>query len=132
MAIDDEEGTKRSLTELNQEMVQMEQQAEAGLEAAQRYFRARLSDQLVFRRADGTIIRKTGFLDGLKNNPFQKRDPENVSVSLQGERALVTLIVVGKRKDDKSEHRYCNIRLFSRFGNEWVMEFWYNYEITGL
>ncbi len=41
-------------------------------------------------------------------------------------------IAVGTRKDDGSVHRYRNVRLFSRAGNEWIMELWYNYEITGL
>jgi hypothetical protein len=121
--------SKKSLAELNQQMLQMEQQ---GGEAAQDYFRPGLSNQLVFRRANGTIVGKAAFLDGLKNNPFQQRHSEDVSVSVQEDRALVTLIVVGQRKDDGSVHRYRNIRLFSRSGEQWILEFWYNYEITGL
>jgi hypothetical protein len=116
------------LNELSQEMVQMEQKGEA----AHDYFKKHLSDQLVFRRANGTVVRIDAFMAGLKNNPFQERHSEDVSVSVQGDRALVTMIVVAKRKDDGSVHRYRNIRLFSLSGGQWIMEFWYNYEITGL
>jgi len=53
-------------------------------------------------------------------------------VSLLDDRALVTLILVGTRADDGSVHRYRNIRLFSRAADKWILEFWYNYEVTGL
>jgi hypothetical protein len=129
MAIDDDEYTKNSLAELNQHMVQIEQQ---GGEVAQEYFRPHLSDKLIFRRANGLAVGKAAFLEGLNNNPFQERHSEDVSVSLQGDRALVTLAVAGKRKDDGSVHRYTNIRLFFRSGEQWVLEFWYNYENAGL
>jgi hypothetical protein len=131
MAVHDED-SKKSLTELNQQMVEMEQKAEDSPEAAREYFRPRLSDQLMFRRANGTVVGKADFLDGLKNNPFQERSPEDVFVCVQDDRALVTLIVVGKRKDDGAVHRYRNIRAFSRSGEQWTMEFWYNYEIPDL
>jgi hypothetical protein len=55
-----------------------------------------------------------------------------VSAIVQGDRALVKLIVVGKRNDDGSVHLYRNIRLFSRSGDKWVLEFWYNYEIPNV
>src|SRR5215831_11063333 len=109
MAIDDDEYNNKLLTELNQHMVQIEQQGGA---AAQDYFRSHLSDKLIFRRANGAVVGKAAFLDGLKNNPFQARHSEDVSVSVQKDRALVTLIVIGKRTDDGSVHRYSNVRLF--------------------
>jgi hypothetical protein len=39
------------------------------------------------------------------------------------------LIVVGTAADD-TEKRYRNIRLFWRNGERFVLEFWYNYELT--
>src|SRR5262245_30418185 len=95
----------KGLAELNQQIGQKEQEGEA----AKDYFQTHLSDQLIFRRANGKIVGKTGpggFLDGLKSNPFTSRVSEDISVSLIGDRALVTLIVVGTRKDDNSPHRY--------------------------
>jgi hypothetical protein len=124
---------EQDLTKLNQQIVEVEQ---AGGAEASSYFGALLSDQLIFRRASGNIVGKAGpegFLEGLKKaGPFSSRRPEAILVTQLGDRALVTLIVVATRADDGSEHRYRNIRLFSRSGDNWMMEFWYNYEITGL
>jgi hypothetical protein len=117
-----------TLVELNQRIVQMEQQGES----ATAFFQKLLSDRFLFRRASGKVIGKSGpegFLDGLKNNSFKSRIPEDISVNLLEDRALVTLVIVAIRKDDGSTHRYRNIRLFSRTGDEWTLDFWYNYEI---
>ena len=131
MPIDEHEMTKNALIELNQQSVAEEQRGEAG----KAFFQTHLSDQLLFRPASGKVVGKSGpegFLEGLKNNPFTSRVVEDISVGLMDDRALVTLIVVGKRRDDGSIHRYRNVRLFSRAGDDWIMEFWYHYEITGL
>ena len=121
------------LIALNEKIAEMEQAR--GLEAIA-FFESLLSDQLIFRRASGKVVGKAGpdgFLEGLnKAGPFSLRRAENIWVTQLDDRALVTLIVVGTRADDGSAHRYRNIRLFSRSGENWVMEFWYNYEITGL
>jgi hypothetical protein len=123
-----------ALIELNKQIGEMEQQ---GVEALT-FFNDRLSnqlifsDQLIFRRASGKVVGKSEFLANLKNNPFSSRRPEEISVTLLNDRALVTLIVIGTRVDDGSVHRYRNIRLFSRSAGRWVLELWYNYEITGL
>src|SRR5215472_9512603 len=118
------------LIELNQRIATEEQQGEA----ARDFFQGVLSDQLTFRRASGKVVGKAGpdgFLEGLTNNPFSERGVEGkVAVTPVDDRALVTLIVVGRRKDDGSVHRYRNIRLFSRAAQNWIMELWYNYEIT--
>ena len=119
------------LETLNKQIAEMEQK---GVEALA-FFNALLSDQLIFRRANGKIVGKwdsEGFLANLKNNPFSSRCPEDISVTLLDDRALVTLIIVGTRADDGSVHRYRNIRLFSKQGNDWILELWYNYELTGL
>jgi Domain of unknown function (DUF4440) len=118
-----------ALVELNKQIAEMEQQGEA----AREFFQKHLSDQLIFRRASGKVVGKSGpegFLEGLKSNPFESRVAEDIDVSLQNDRALVTLIIVGTRKDDGSVHRYRNIRLFSRSSDNWILELWYNYEIT--
>src|SRR5262245_41932097 len=123
---------KEALVALNRRFAEMEQQG--GPEALQ-FFGAHLSHNLVFRRANGKVVGKfgkDGFLEGLANNPFKSRVVEDMSVTQQGDQALVTLIIVGARKDDGSVHRYRNIRLFSRSCDEWVLEFWFNYEIPGL
>jgi len=118
------------LSTLNEESVEVEQ---AGGDEARKYFTKLLSDQLIFRRASGKVVSKAEFLEGFKNaSPFSSRGCGIVSVTSLNDRALVTLIVVGTRADDDSVHHYRNIRLFSRSGQDWLMELWYNYEITGL
>lgn len=120
------------LTALNRKIAEMEQE---GGEAGRRFFDALLSDELVFRRVSGKTVGKAGsdgFMAGLSKNPFVSRRSEDLSVVQVGDRALVTLVVVAAHADDASIHRYRNIRLFSRRANAWMLEFWYNYEITGL
>ena len=123
------EQMQNALIELNEEIARQEQQGET----AREYFQKLLSDQLLFRRVSGKVVGKSesgGFLEELKNNPFSSRTPEEIAVSMLDDRALVTLVIVGTRKDDGSVHRYRNIRLFSRAGDKWLLELWYNYEIT--
>ena len=55
---------------------------------------------------------------------------EEIAVTLLNDRALVTLIVVGTLADGAVK-RYRNIRLFSRAGDDWKLELWYNYELSG-
>lgn len=124
-------GTVDDLIALDARIGEMEQQ---GADAAQ-FFTDLLSDDLVFRRASGKVVGKSGpegFIEGLKNNPFKSRVAEDISVHPVGNRVLVTVVVVGTRNDDGSVHRYRNIRLFSRQDSRWILECWYNYEITGL
>lgn len=125
-------GNADELIALNEQISVIEQQG--GPEAVE-FFSRHLSQKLVFRRASGKIVGKygpDGFLEGLAKNPFRSRVSEDISVTLLGDRALVTLFVVGTRKDDGSVHCYRNIRLFSRGGDGWVMEFWYNHEVMGV
>jgi hypothetical protein len=125
------EDTVDDLVALNTRIGEMEQRGAA----AAPFFTDLLSDDLVFRRASGKVVGKSGpegFIDGLKNNPFKSRIAEDMTVDPIANRALVTLLVIGTRTDDGSVHRYRNIRLFSRQGSRWILECWYNYEITGL
>lgn len=122
----------KDLVALNEQIGEMEQ---TGGEKALAFFCDHLSDQLVFRRASGKIVGKwelDGFLSSLKKNPFSSRRSEDISVTELNDRALVTLMVVGTRVDDGSVHRYRNIRLFTRSADNWILEVWYNYEVTGL
>ncbi len=125
-------GTENELMTLNERIGEMEQKRD---EEAHKFFNSHLSDQLIFRRASGKVVGKSGpegFLESLnKPNPFTSRRAEDISVTLLDDRALVTLIVAGTRADG-SEGRHRNIRLFSKSSNNWILELWYNYEITSL
>jgi hypothetical protein len=121
---------EKNLISLNEQSVDVEQR---GGDDAHKFFDDLLSKQLLFRRANGRVVDKCAFLDGLKQpGPFSSRSCGNISVTPLDERTLVTLIVTATRADDATEHRYRNIRLFSRASGSWVMELWYNYEIAGL
>ena len=128
MTMENSDVIKESLEKLNRQISDEEQRGEA----ASMFFETQLSDQLIFRRANGKVVGKGKFLEELKNSPFRTRTAEMIEVNLLEDRALVTLIVVGTRTDDGSVHYYRNIRSFTRSADGWLLEFWYNFEITGL
>src|SRR6266498_1670832 len=119
MAVENSGRTKKSLAKLNRQIAEHEDQSSGGRE----FFEQHLSDQLILRRASGTVVGKKDFLKELKNNPFVSRVPKQIDITLQGDRALVTLIVVATEKD-ASVRRFRNIRLFTRSANQWLLEFW--------
>lgn len=117
-----------ALVELNRQLNDAEQRGEDG----KPFLTTRLSDSLIFRRANGKVVGKTEVLAGLGANPFKTRTIEEIDAHVIADRALVTLIVVGTRKDDGSVHRYRNARFFTRAGGEWLLDAWYNFEVTSL
>jgi hypothetical protein len=91
-----------------------------------------LSPDLLFRRADKSIVGKKDFMEALSGpSPFVKRESTNVDVVLRNERALATLIVTTTKKDGSVNH-YRNIRWFARNGGRWRLEYWFNDNITEL
>ena len=128
MSNDNDKQVKVALEKLNQQFVDEEQRGKDG----KPFFELHLSSNLLFRRASGKVVGKTDFLNGLANNPFESGTSEDIAVHVDGDRALVTLIVVGTRRDDKSVHRYRNVHFFTQEGNRWLLDAWYNYEVTGL
>lgn len=117
------------LTEQVHEATQFEQAS--GIAAAD-YFKPRLSDQLMFRRANGVVVDKQQFLAGFEDpSPFIERMAEDIQVNVMGDRAMVTLII-RTVKSDGSRGRYRNIRLLTRTPERWVIQFWYNYDLSNL
>ena len=117
------------LTELNLNIAQWEQHRD---ENAIRQLDGCLSEELVFRRADRTIVDKTAFMNALKgSSPFASRESRNVTVTISRSRALVGLTVIGTRKDG-TRSAYRNVRLFFRRDGGWSMEFWFNDDVTSL
>lgn len=89
-----------------------------------------ISPELVFRRADKTIVGKQEFMAGLrKPSPFAARVSEDAAVEVRGDHALVTLTVAATREDG-TEGRYRNIRMFIRRNGKWQLEFWFNDDVT--
>jgi hypothetical protein len=119
----------RALVELNVKIAEWEQRRDK--DAVKRLDES-LSSELVFRRADRTVVSKKAFMDALgKPGPFTKRESRDVSLTISGERALVTLIVVAT-KIDGSLGRYRNIRVFFRREGAWQLEVWFNDDLTSL
>ncbi len=91
-----------------------------------------LSDDLVFRRADRTIVDKATFMSALKSpGPFAARESKNVAVTILRDRAVVSLTVIGTRKDG-GRGVYRNVRVFFRRDGRWRLEFWFNDDVTSL
>jgi len=128
MTTDSYESITQKLILLNTEIGEMEQKGGD----ATAYFTDLLSEQLIFRRATGKALSKADFIKNLVGgSPFTSRHAENIVVNPIGDRILVTLIVIGT-KEDGSEQRFRNVRLFSQFDKNFILEFWYNYELTSL
>jgi hypothetical protein len=91
-----------------------------------------LSPELLFRRADGSVVGKPEFMKALRGpSPFATRAAEDVAVEIKGDRALVTLTVV-TTKADGTKGRYRNVRLFVRRDDQWHLEFWFNDDVTSV
>jgi hypothetical protein len=91
-----------------------------------------LSPHMVFRRADKTVVGKTEFMDALSGpSPFASRESRIVVLDVRGDRALGTVIVT-TAKEDGSVNHYRNIRWFGRRDDRWLLEYWFNDDITGL
>lgn len=92
-----------------------------------------LSDDLIFRRANGQIVRKKEFLWDLiqPENTFDYLIPENVEPKVFEDTAVVSLLVraKGKRGEAGFEGVYRNLRLFQKREGEWRCVVWFNTEI---
>jgi lipoprotein NlpI len=129
MANDNNESLTQKLIDLNTEIGNKEQQGSA----ATVYFANLLSDELIFRRASGKVDNKDKFIEKLKEpSPFISRHAEDVVVELIDDTCALVRLIVTTKKADGSKQRFRNIRMFSRSGENFILEFWYNYELTGL
>jgi len=89
-----------------------------------------LSANLVFRRANKSVVGKADFMAGLAGpSPFEERHSEHATVDILGDRAVVTVTVVATKKSG-SEERYRNLRIFVRRDEQWQLEFWFNDDVT--
>jgi hypothetical protein len=123
------------LEELNREMVKREEEAagadDQAVASIRRFFEIHLSKELVFRRADGTIVTAQMFLDGLKGGAKRNREARLIEVSFSESHsgnAVVTLLVF--TQDTDGRHCYRNIRHFKLIDELWKMYYWYNYDLT--
>ena len=117
------------LRSINVDMVAWEQARDA---EAIRKLDELLSPQIVFRRADKSVVGKKEFIDGLSGpSPFATRESSDVVVELRGDRAFSTSIVT-TTKEDGSVNHYRNIRWFARGDGRWLVEYWFNDDVADL
>jgi len=91
-----------------------------------------LSKELMFRRADGSVVDKAAFMGALgMPSPFARRESSDIAVTHIGDRALATVTVTATRADG-SVGRYRNIRVFFRRDGRWHLEVWFNDDMTSL
>src|SRR5713226_5876951 len=80
------------------------------------FFDQLLADNFLFRRANGSIVDKRQYLDGLASvvqNPFEKLDTVVENVMLDGDSGVVNVLVIAKRKTMERPAVFKNVRVFS-------------------
>lgn len=96
-----------------------------------------LSDKLVFRRANGTTVDKTCYLESLTNpaNIYDQLDVSEIEVQIFQDAAVVTLCIQasGQRGDKTFSGRFRNIRIFMKEADAphgWRCHMWFNTKIS--
>jgi hypothetical protein len=116
----------QELRRLNEEIRVKEQAGEVP------YFGGLLADNFLFRRADGTIVDKRHYLDGLASlaeNPYERLEAVVENVTLDGGSGVVNVLVLAKRKKMDHAAVFQNVRVFSRQGENWKLIMWVNTKI---
>jgi hypothetical protein len=82
-----------------------------------------LSDTLIFKRANGSVVSKEEFLAGVPNNMFERKSSAIEVVFEDNHLAVVSLIVEAKG------NKIRNLRVFERAENGWQCVIWHNAKI---
>jgi glyoxylase I family protein len=92
------------------------------------FLREVLHDDLVFRRADGTVVGKDEYLDSLHDRTFDVLDVEISDVDARDESAVVTAIVTarGTSAGVRFGGTFRNVRTFVRDEERWRCRLWVN------
>lgn len=120
-------GEQAVLSELNKQIGVAEKARDA------KFMRDVLSDALAFRRADGTVVDKTFYLEGLMNpeNTYERLDVKDIEVQTYEDLAVVTLCVdaTGMRGQKPFLGQFRNVRIFmkdSTAAHGWRCHMWFN------
>ncbi len=103
----------QELRRLNEEIRVKEQAGEVP------FFDDLLADTFLFRRADGTIVDKHRYLDDLPSvveNPYERLEKVVENVTLDGDSAVVNVLVLAKQKKMERTAAFQNVRVFSHQG----------------
>lgn len=103
---------------------------EAELHRDEDFLRGNLADELVFRRANGSVVTKEEYLDELMKpeNTYEYLVAENIKSQIKDDTALVSLNVraKGKRGEKEFEGTFRNLRVFVRKEKNWQCVIWHN------
>jgi|SRR6266568_1006652 len=116
----------QELRRLNEDIRVNEQAGEV------KFFDELLADNFLFRRANGSIVDKRQYLDGLASvtqNPYERLDTVVENVSLDGDSGVVNVFVIAKRKTMEHPAVFKNVRVFSHEGENWKLIMWVNTRI---
>jgi mannose-6-phosphate isomerase-like protein (cupin superfamily) len=110
------------LAELNERIPSWEQHAESSM------LESVLSERLLFRRADLSVVDKERFLSALVEEGSAGAAVERTSgrarVWIGGDRAVVTVTVT--TGPERSPRRFENVRFFTRDATSWKLDSWLN------
>jgi hypothetical protein len=118
---------EKELIELNMKIGEAEKQRDEA------FLKRLLSEDLIFRRANGKIVNKKEYLESLQDpaNTYDYIISEDVKPTIFEDVAVVSLRVRarGKRGASTFEGNFRNIRLFLK-NQEWQCAVWFNTPIS--
>jgi glyoxylase I family protein len=87
-----------------------------------------LHNELVFRRADGNVTDKSGYLAGVLARDYDVLEPHSLGSEVSVDSAVLTLSVLAAGNGPKGRFSgvYFNTRLFIREGQRWLLRAWLN------
>jgi hypothetical protein len=101
------------------------------------FLRSILSDNLRFRRANGTIVDKSIYLDDLMKpaNTTDELESDQIVPTITGSLAVVTLVVrvSGMRSGNKLDGSFRNVRIFLNEPDKrphWQLHSWFNLPVA--
>jgi hypothetical protein len=114
------------LTRLNLEFTEQERRGPGGVS----FFSQTLADDLCFRRANGTVVDKTAYLEGLADpgNTNEELTSKVREVGVVGKWALADVVVRlrGTRGGRPVDGTFENLRVFERTKDGWRCLLWFN------
>ncbi|CAN5806383.1 hypothetical protein BH20ACI4_BH20ACI4_12110 [soil metagenome] len=103
---------------------------EAELKRDENFLREVMADEIVFRRANASVVTKDEYLADLikPENIYEYLVAENIKAQVKDETALVSLNVraKGRRGDKEFEGNFRNLRVFVRSEKNWQCVIWHN------
>jgi uncharacterized protein DUF4440 len=120
---------EEELVRLNEEIAEKERLGDTSC------FERTLANNLIFRRANGKIENKVGFLKSLETvhtNPYELLEASVEYVTVDQQTAVVYVSVKSKRKNNERPGEYENVRMFEQQEGTWKLVTWTNRKVRDL